>query len=254
MNNLNKYPVLIPRKLRRKTVNSKISREIFFIDCVNDLAACARSGSTYHLLRSSVLLRTLLVDEGGWLSELANEYDVSLKFQVSSQDIGGEHQTIPRSDREFYDKLSEFRSRVASYHSVKLIKEPKEVLNLEKFRKKVCLIIRGSEDHCFSVQEIIRLLAHKHGGAHINRAFDASELEAFHHDEFNPFSINGGSFYTEKAKEIIMVVLESIFPLVLKVQQNLVLHDRKYMQHKHTQTVRVMSKEEYEELQRKKEP
>lgn len=236
-----------------KTVNSKISREIFFIDCINDLYACARSGSTYHLLRSSALLRTLLVDDGGWLLELGEEYKVPLSFKVNEKDIGGAHQDIPRNDKKFYDKLSEFRSRVASYHSVKLINEPKEELNLEQFRMKVCLIIRGSEDHCFSVQGIITLLAHKHGGAHINKGFDASELEAFHHDEFNPFSINEGSFYTEKAKEIIIIVLDSIYPLVLKVQQNLVLHDKKYMQSRHTHTVRVMSKEEYEELQKKKE-
>jgi hypothetical protein len=57
-------PLIVPPELRIKYVSSKVSREIFFIDCLEDLRFCSRSTRSYDLISASVILHVLLLNDG----------------------------------------------------------------------------------------------------------------------------------------------------------------------------------------------
>jgi hypothetical protein len=233
-----KMPLIVPPVLRTKTVNSQTSREIFFIDCLNDLSNCARSGISYHLTRSSVLLRMLLLDGG--LNTIADNYDVNIEFEACSKKIEG----IPLSGtkiRNIKKTLKEYRYGTGSYSGIKLITKPLKKHSLEEFNEKICLTMRGNENFSFSIQNIINLVANKSGAAHLESSFDSSNIEAFHFAEFNPFSITGDNFFLEKLKEIILILYDAIYPLAKEVVEHLILYNNSFSQGKGSITAKAIS-------------
>lgn len=235
----------IPKNLRNKTVNSRISREIYFIDCLNDLIYCANSEISYHLIRASVLLRILILDGG--MKAINENYGVNILFEAIDKEIDG----TPLSNnkiREIKKTLCEYRYGTGSYTALKLKASPLKKYTLESFNDKICLKMKGDEELSFSVRNIINLIANKNGGAHLESSFDSSDEEAFHLDEFNPFSITDGNFYLDKIKEIIYILIDAVSPLATIVIRNLHLYNRSFTQVRVTNTAIAINTKDLKNL------
>lgn len=235
---------LVPIGLRSKTYNSQISREIFFLDCINDLAKCYESNNSYHLIRSSVLLRMLIIDDG--IGKISKNYRVKMSFAVNSKDLDGN----PLSTRNLQDlpnKMMQFSKTVPTYYKLDLIGAPIQQLKLDKFRKKICISIKTVDNAInFSVDNIIKLVANNHGAAHLESSFEASEFESFHWNDFNPLSLTNNSQYIKRLKEIIYIMIEGLKPLIQKVYQNLVIHNKRFFQSSTSMFVKGITKDEFE--------
>ncbi len=239
---------IVPKQLRNKSVISRVSREIFFIDCLNDLRNCAIYGSSYNLIRASVLLRMLLLDRG--ISTIAKNYEFKLKLLANAHDMGGTNLTSKQIG-DVWNVLKPLQNRAPSLSHLTLIYEPLKEHTLDQFLARTCISF-GDKEFNFSVANVIKLLANNHGAAHLESSFDSSQLDSFHLDDFNPFSINNGNKFLLKIKEIIMIVLEALKPLANDVLIHLYQYDKSEIQHSTTHEARLISKEEAERLYGKK--
>ena len=244
-------PFSVPNNLRKKYVSSKVSREIFFIDCINDLNYCANSNLSYDLIRSSVLLRMLLLDGG--LETISNEYNLSISLKANENEIQG----IPFTKKEVR-KIKEITSDnqifVGPIKTIQLMHSPLKTYPLENFANKICLKIIGVKEYNFSVSNIIEILANKHGAAHLESTFDSSTLDSFHLGDYSPFSITDGNFFLKKIKEIISILIEAIYPLLMAIQKELMQYNSHNSQAGTSATFKVIkTKEEYDQLILKKQ-
>jgi PIN domain nuclease of toxin-antitoxin system len=236
----------IPETLRRKSVESRVSREIFFIDCINDLNYCAKAGISYHLIRSSVLLRMLLLDGG--LETISKNYNLNIQFEANLNEILGTPLDRERI-KAIKDTLAEFKTKVCSTETLKLKCQPSKQYSLEDFNKKICLVMGGAEKYYFSVRNIINVVANKNGAAHLEATFDSSSIESFHLAEFSPFSMTDGNFFLEKIKEIIEILVETVQPLSIEVLANLKSYEKTNVQAGTSIDVTVIrSQEEYDRI------
>ncbi len=227
----------IPPDLRKKYVSSKVSREIFFIDCINDLNNCARSELSYNLIRSSVLLRMLLLD--GVLKTISKEHNIDLLLKVNENEIQG----IPFTNKEIRDIKETIESGnkilVSTKNALGLQYSSSKSYSIEEFNNKICLKMTGDKDYCFSVSNIIQLIANKHGAAHLESTFELSTLDSFCLGDYSPFSLSDGSFFLEKIKEIILILVEATNPLIMVMQKKLIQYNRENAQGKISKIFKV---------------
>lgn len=241
---------LVPKGLRRKYVSSRVSREIFFIDCINDLNECAKSGISYHLIRSSVLLRMLLLGNG--LKTISQNYNLNIEFEANENDLPG----VPISNakvRVINKTLEEFRTKAPSTKGLQLIYKPSKKYGIENFPEKICLIMGDNPTYSFSVRNIIEIVANKNGGAHLESNFDSSSLESFHLAEFSPYSMTDGNFFLEKIREVILILREAVHPLCQQILAHLNTYDKSISQAEVKQVFRVITKKEFEKLKGSKQ-
>jgi len=234
----------IPNSLRNKTVNSRISREIFFLDCLNDLNQCANSGHIYNIIRSSVLIRMLLLDNG--IETIRKNYSGTITFEANSSVLNGSALSNTQIRKNKPQELIRNFTTTSSFSKIELLQKPFKNYDQKEFINKVCISIKNETNLNFSIQNIINLIANKHGAAHLEASFDSSELEAFHFNDFNPLSLKKDNQFIKCLRNIIIVTLNSLKLLSKEIERNLEQHDKKYMQYSHTQTVEVISRAEYD--------
>jgi hypothetical protein len=186
----------VPESLRYKTINSHISSEIFFLDCINDLLDCSKSNSQYHLIRASSILRMLLKDN--IIEHFAKQYNCELNIVACKGIINGK----PISNTIIRNNLENLFARInvtAKKSYLNLLDSTTEIYSIKDFKEIILLSFQGEIEINFSVLNIINLIANKHGGAHLETEFESSNIDSFHLAEFNPFSINPNSFFFSKA-------------------------------------------------------
>lgn len=212
----------VPSNLRKKYVSSKVSREIFFIDCINDLNNCVQSELSYDLIRSSVLLRMLLL-EGG-LKAISKGYNISLSFTANENEIQGTPFT--KKEVRAIKEIETDKTILVSKKKVLMLKHlSSKNYSIDDFNDKICLMVSGRKDYCFSVSNIIELVANKHGAAHLESTFDSSTSESWSLGDYSPFSITDDSFFLKKIKEIILILIESLDSLIKLIQDGLLKYD-----------------------------
>ena len=80
----------IPETLRSKYYSSRVSREIFLLDCLNDLTKISFKNDMYQLSRSSLLLRMFIHDSG--LEKFYEPYELqfeNLRFKCTTDSLTG---------------------------------------------------------------------------------------------------------------------------------------------------------------------
>lgn len=241
------YPFIIPKTLRDKSVNSRISREIYFIDCLNDLHYCSRSNISYHQIRSSLILRMLLVDKDCGVITIAKNFDINILFTAFEDSIEGK----PFTREEIInikEKLMNYRFGASPYTILNLRNKPFKQYSLEDFIDLGCISFNRDEKMIFSVRNIINLVSNKSGAAHLEPTFDSSDKEAFFFGDFNPFSVKDGSIFLTKIKEISTITLDSLYPLAEQVFENLKNYNQSFVQAKVSITSKTISMEEVEKI------
>lgn len=216
----------ITEKLRNNFVSSRISKEIYFIECYEDLLLCSIKNKAYDLIRISVLLRILLLDDG--IKMINKNYNINLSFFANDHLIEG----TPLSNR----KVKEIQSRRDDFKVNKgisflmLSHEPLNEYSIEDFIEINCLKIKANEEYIFNVRNVINLVSNKHGASHLEPEFDLNTMESFMWGEFSPFSMKNDNFFLKKIKEITMILLASLTPLYNEVINNLIEYDSKNIQ------------------------
>lgn len=243
------YPIIIPKTLRDKTVNSRISREIYFIDCLNDLYYCSRSDISYHQIRSSLILRMLLVDKDCGIITIAKNFNINILFTAFENNIEGK-QLTREEIINIKEKLMNYRFGASPYTILNLRNEPLKQYTLKDFIDLGCISFNRDEKMIFSVKNIINLVSNKSGAAHLEPTFDSSDKEAFFFGDFNPFSVKDGSVFLTKIKEISTITLDSLYPLAEKVIENLKNYNKEFVQAKVSITSKAITMEEFEESKR----
>jgi hypothetical protein len=117
-----------------------------------------------------------------------------VKFKTSSIIIEGEPLT-GINIRNIKTLLPEDIQTKNPLQYLSLLQLPLEELSIEELRKKICLKI-GS--YCFSVKNIVELIANKHGAAHLESTFDTSSMHSFLWGDFSPFSMTDDNFFLKK--------------------------------------------------------
>ena len=102
-----------------------------------------------------------------------------------------------------------------------LMHEPLSPYSVEDFVEKICLKIERAHTYCFSVRNIIRIIANKHGVAHLESTFDSTTMDSFFMGRFSPFSMNADNFFLEKIKEIGIILTTALIPLYSEIIKNL---------------------------------
>ncbi|MCD8450387.1 hypothetical protein LNI98_11875 [Tenacibaculum dicentrarchi] len=212
--------------MRKKFVSSRVSKEIYFIECFEDLLKCATSNRTYDFIRCSVLLRILLLDKG--IETINRNYNIDINFYANNYLIEG----IALSNnkvRKIQDYRDEFNGRRETKYLM-LSSEPLKKYSLEQFVEINCLNIKSNEDFTFNVRNIISLISNKHGASHLEPEFDLDTMESFFWGEFSPFSMKDNNFFLLKIKEITIILLHSLEGLFNKVIDNLNEYNSKNIQ------------------------
>lgn len=235
------YNYNIPETLRKKYVNSRISHEIFFIDCINDLIFCLNSKISYHLIRSSGILRMLLLDGG--LNTISKNYNLQIQFLANQEQILGSPLT-GKETVEIKNLLKNSHRLGSNINALYLTYEPLQSYSLEKFIEKICLKIERDKTYNFSVENIIKIIANKHGAAHLESTFDSSTVDSFHMGNFSPFSMKYDNFFLEKIKEIIIISITALLPLCNEIIKNLVKYDNENIQVEDSSFAYIMTNEE----------
>lgn len=231
----------IPETLRKKYVNSRISHEIFFIDCLNDLSFCQNSKISYHLIRSFGILRMLLLDGG--LKTISKNYDLDIQFLANQEQILGS----PLTNKEtihIKDLLKDSHILGSKINGLYLSHEPLQSYSLEEFVEKICLKIERDKTYNFSVKNIIRIIANKHGVAHLESTFDSSTIDSFHMGNFSPFSMKNDNFFLEKIKEIAIITIASLLPLCNEIIKNIVKYNNENIQVEDSSFAYIITNEE----------
>jgi hypothetical protein len=216
----------ITELLRGKFVSSRISKEIFFIECFDDLYQCALIGKTYDFIRCSVLLRILLLDKG--ISIINENYNIDIDFYANSNTIDGNalSNTKIRNIQNYRNDFS--KDKKINYLMLSI--EPLKKYSLEDFIEKICLNIKANDEYAFNVKNIINLISNKHGASHLEPDFDLETMESFFWGKFSPFTMNNDNFFLLKIKEIIIILTNALIPLRNKVIQNLEEYNSKNKQ------------------------
>jgi len=207
-------------------VSSRISKEIFFIECLQDLYNCSENNKTYDFIRSSVLLRILLLDKG---IEIINEnYNIDIRFYAKENTLEGE--ALSNSKIIKIQELRNEFSKNKGIESILLNYEPLKKYSLEEFIEINCLKIKSDSEYNFNVRNIVKLISNKHGASHLEPEFDLNTMESFFWGEFSPFSMKDGNFFLVKIKEIMIISITALAPLFNKVIDNLIEYDSKNRQ------------------------
>ncbi|MGQ2981849.1 hypothetical protein [Flavobacterium sp.] len=216
----------VPDSLRKKYVSSEVSRQIFFLDCINDLLYCSSQASSYHMIRASVPLRILLLD-GGLKTILRNDLD-KLVFMANENIITGTALTKKdiRNIKNLEPNLSGSH-RCINY--LYLSHAPLRPYSFSEFTEKICLQINTAQEFNFSVQNVIEIVANKHGGAHLEAGFSSLTIESFMMGNFSPFAMKEGNFFLEKIKEILFIFIVAIGPACKKIIESLQSYDANNM-------------------------
>lgn len=233
----------IPKQLRTKYVSSEISREIFFIDCYNDLHNCAKSFQSYDFIRSSVSLRMLLLDKG--LETISKKYDFNIALYASQFEIPGV-QLTGKQTKDIKDVFAEICEEREKTEFLNLCDDPLQIYTLEGFIEKICLKITGDNEYSFSVKNIINIISNKHGAAHLDATFDSSTYESFFLGRFSPYSLKDGNFFLLIIKEILIITVIALVPLCKKVIENLEKYNNENVQHESVSNAMMITYEEYE--------
>jgi hypothetical protein len=233
----------VPNQLRQKYVSSEVSREIFFIDCFNDLYNCAKSDDSYNFIRSSISLRMLLLDKG--LETISKKYNFNIELCATQYEIAGV-QLSGKQTRDIIDIFSIICEDGKTTEFLKLCDEPLRTYTLEEFNKKVCLKVKGSNENSFSQKNIINIISNKHGAAHLDAAFDSSTYESFFLGRFSPYSLKDGNFFLEKIKEILIIIVIALVPLCKKIIGNLEKYNSENIQQESISYAMMLTYEEYE--------
>lgn len=238
---LHRFNTLVPADLYGKFYDSRISREIFFIDAYRDLRTKIKNGKFYDLIRASGILRQLLLDKNNkgidtsLITLVGKAYGWSPKYTCTTHEIQGTPFSSNKSDANYVavikkKKFDELFS--GSLSSIKLTENPiKEYFN-EDFLQKNCIVINFSnkENIVFSVHNVIYLVANFNGGIHVDPLPEISTLESFHMGEFNPLVLNEKSEFIKRISEICIIVLESLRPLVFLIAKNLHTYNKQTIQ------------------------
>lgn len=248
-----KGQLIIPKTLRNKNVSSRISQEIFFIDCINDLKHCAKSAISYNLIRASVLLRMLLLGKGCGLNTINENYNFNILFKANENELAGTSLIETKKINEVIEiknTLSEFKTKLVQCQTLKLNCNPSKEYTLVGFGEKICLKMLGNKEYNFSVSNIIKIVANKNGAAHLESTFDSSTIESFHLGEFSPFSMTDGNFFIKKIQEIILILVDAVYPLSLEITKHLNEYNRSNSQSKIASAnfKLIKTKEEFEKL------
>ena len=229
-----RYIYKIPQTLRAKYVSSRVSREIFLLDALNDLINISINKHPYHIQRASILLRMLMTDKDDYIKSFYEPYDIdfnSLIFICTAKELTGSPFSNTDMRERLKAKFSGERHGTGSYKYLDLLSDKNSSMSFDSFKDKICVQINSShDDYNFSVKNIIHLLANKHGGGHLEFTYDSNSEEAFFFGEFNPFSITSKSIYLQVLTQIIEIITKSIEPLGVEIQKNLLLYDKKFVQ------------------------
>ncbi|QDO94251.1 hypothetical protein FNB79_09795 [Formosa sediminum] len=217
---------IITEKLREKFVSSRISKEIFFVECIEDLHKCVLNNKTYDFIRSSVLLRILLLDKG--IETINTNYNIDINFYANNEIITG-IALSNRKIREIQTYRDDF-SKNKGINYVMLSHEPLKKYNLEEFVEINCLKIKSETEYIFNIRNIINLISNKHGASHLEPNFDLNTMESFFWGKFSPFTMKNDNYFLNKIKEIIIILLHSLEPLHNRIIDNLIEYNSKNKQ------------------------
>jgi hypothetical protein len=211
--------IIVPETLRQKFFDSRVSREIFFLDALDDLNYCLQNYSSYNIIRACVILRVLLLDNG--YHKINKNYQQKLKFAITVKELSSI--SSKELTKDPLKKFIQLKGSTPKIEFINLLDDPFDIVSDCTFLNKSCINYSfNNGECCFTVKDIINLLSNKHGAAHLDLELDSNDIEAFHLAEFNPLSISDKNFFLEKTKEIITVVVDAFLPLAKDVSRYLV--------------------------------
>lgn len=241
------FPYKVPNLLRKKNVSSEVSRNIFFIDLCNDLNNLSQKQSTYNLIRSSLILRLLLIDKDNILLDFSKTNNVEIELYANDTLLNGS----PFSNKEIrgiLKVLENLRSGTNHYKYFDFNHLPLKKYNIEEFKDIICITFESSPKYCFSVDNVIRLISNKHGGSHLETSFDSTDIESFHFDRFNPFSMSNNNYFLEIIEIVSKIILKSLNPLLLKIEKKLFQYNERLIEIEVNSYARTMNEEEYKKI------
>lgn len=234
---IHNFPNLIPESLYNSTYNSSIAREIFFIETWRDIRDSLQKPTMYRAIRISAVLRQLYIERKNGknqslLHQVNKKYNISLRFACNTEILpGSPYPLFSQQDGRYVKDIRELKFEDLDWSCQNQInmcpqKEVfdltnKDYLNEMEFLDKVCVTYGKDHDQAFSAGNIIFLMANFNGGVHYDDKPFMNEIESFHLNDFNPLIPNNNSVFIRKIKEISLISLNSLRPLVFEIAKNL---------------------------------
>ncbi len=181
-------------------------KEQIFLQTIEDLKDRVENCTEYNLLKSSGLLRQLLIDENSLLNQANKAHKLKIRFRVQQRfDMFLERKstTDGKTWQPLYGMIQILPAEESSYV---------ELLTLDNFLK-YKLLFNG--EFGYSVLDIIKICAHKYGGIHLEDIKKPNDLpldSLNNHFKFNDLSSIFHSLYG-----IIRISLLALGPLVNEI-------------------------------------
>lgn len=176
-------------------------KEKVFFNTIEELKTRIDEPSEYNILKSSGLIRILLVDGNSLVNQVNKEFRVKINFKVQQRFDIPEGEPLPNG--VIPKPLFGVNFILPSEESTSI-----ELLNIKEYFKYTVAFYEGNE---FSVLDVIKICANKYGGVHLD---DVKTLkEKFIDGMHNHFFFNDFSSVLHSMHSISIICLNSLLPL-----------------------------------------
>ncbi len=180
--------------------------EKIFLHSINDLEEISQIANTYKILKSSGIIRQLLLDNNSLLDQVNREYKERILFKV-------------RKKPDFFnERIDKTERPLNKWFDITFIFPSKESKDVEFLKKddflKYNVLTFG--EHEFTVLEVIKICANKYGGVHFDDTKDEREQLL---DRLNSsFSLQNFDCVVYSMHGIMKVCNDALYPLANRIK------------------------------------
>lgn len=183
------------------------AKEKIFLNTIDELKERLNKLTEYDILKSSGLIRQLLIDGNSLVNQINEEYKIKILFRVQKRFEFPEPEALPDGTIPKVIYGMNFILPEEASSNV-------EMVNIKDFLKYI-LLTNGEEE--FSVLDVVKICANKYGGIHIENVKNPREksIDTLH----NHFKFNDSSSILQNMHSIALICFNSLQPLVDAIKQ-----------------------------------
>jgi hypothetical protein len=184
-----------------------MDRDELFLETLRDLdrRSSASDVTAYEILRSSLLIRQLLLDQHPLVRAVNKGRDVELRFRINGRKpiwmLAGTERPVFWTIQDGLDPETALTLSVPA------------TVDLEQFLSHVIMVSRGSE---LTVKDVVRQVAHISGGVHAGAPRE--EVERVLLEVSESISVGGLDPVTRSLLAIGRIVVRSLEPLAERIE------------------------------------